>query len=448
MIVRYIKSACVVVEHEGIKVLCDPWLTDGIYYGSWYHYPPLKFKPEDFQDVDYIYISHVHPDHLDPETMKRLPKHIPVLIANFNEKFVKTIVKDCGFERIMELNAGEPFRLSDDFQMEILGADFCDPSICGKSFGCTVQTHRSTSLVDTLAVFHGGGKTVVNANDCAYPVTLSACDYIVQKYKTVDMLLTGYAGAGPYPQCYVYRDEEEYQRRAESKKHQFLEQCLNYVDSLKPKYFLPFAGQYTLGGKLAELNAYRGVPELEELDALLVPRLQGRGLNSRMVLLNSGESFDVHTETPSSPYTPIHLEEKEKYIREVLRYKRFSYEEEPEPSESELLELLGAAQAAMVERLKRRDLKPWLHEWNVYFSTGEGENWIRVPLDRVGIETVGDEEIRSPYLKIHMDSRLLRMILLRKAHINNAEIGSHLRYERDPDEYDRGLFVCLYYFHL
>ena len=32
MKVEYLTSACVVVEHDGIRVLCDPWLTDGVYY--------------------------------------------------------------------------------------------------------------------------------------------------------------------------------------------------------------------------------------------------------------------------------------------------------------------------------------------------------------------------------------------------------------------------------
>ena len=37
-----------------------------------------------------------------------------------------------------------------------------------------------------------------------------------------------------------------------------------YVDILKPKYFLPFAGQYTLTGKNHELNLSRGEPELDD----------------------------------------------------------------------------------------------------------------------------------------------------------------------------------------
>ncbi|MDG0794600.1 MBL fold metallo-hydrolase [Cohnella ginsengisoli] len=140
MKVQYLKSASVLVEHEGVRVLCDPWLTDGIYYGSWYHYPPLEITPEDFSDVDYIYISHVHPDHLDPETLRRLPDHIPVLIANYKDRFVHRILKQCGFEQIIELQGHRPYRLADDFSIEVLGADFCDPALCGHSFCVPART--------------------------------------------------------------------------------------------------------------------------------------------------------------------------------------------------------------------------------------------------------------------------------------------------------------------
>ena len=35
----------------------------------------------------------------------------------------------------------------------------------------------------------------------------------------------------------------------------------------------------------------------------------------------------------------------------------------------------------------------------------------------------------------------------KNAHWNNAEIGSHLTFERKPDNYERGLYYCLSYFH-
>ena len=34
-----------------------------------------------------------------------------------------------------------------------------------------------------------------------------------------------------------------------------------FVNSIKPRYNLPFAGKYFLGGKLANLNHYRGIAD-------------------------------------------------------------------------------------------------------------------------------------------------------------------------------------------
>ncbi|MSR05452.1 MAG: MBL fold metallo-hydrolase [Gemmatimonadetes bacterium] len=66
MKVQHIASACAIIEHRGVRVLCDPWLVDGIYYGAWYHNPPLSVTPRDFQDVDYIYLSHIHGGRVPP----------------------------------------------------------------------------------------------------------------------------------------------------------------------------------------------------------------------------------------------------------------------------------------------------------------------------------------------------------------------------------------------
>ena len=93
MKLTFLTSASVIVEDKGVKVLCDPWLVDGEFYGSWAHYPPLDFKPEDFNDVDFIYISHIHPDHCSASTLSKLNKKIPVLIHKFPVKILKNRIK-------------------------------------------------------------------------------------------------------------------------------------------------------------------------------------------------------------------------------------------------------------------------------------------------------------------------------------------------------------------
>jgi UDP-MurNAc hydroxylase len=45
MQVTYLSSAAIYIEAEGVDVLCDPWLVDGAYYGSWCHYPEPAMGP-------------------------------------------------------------------------------------------------------------------------------------------------------------------------------------------------------------------------------------------------------------------------------------------------------------------------------------------------------------------------------------------------------------------
>ncbi len=72
MKVRYIYSACIVIETEDVAVLCDPWFTPGADGGSWAQYPPLVGDPIDvIGPMDVIYISHTHSDHYDPIFLRR-----------------------------------------------------------------------------------------------------------------------------------------------------------------------------------------------------------------------------------------------------------------------------------------------------------------------------------------------------------------------------------------
>ena len=78
----------------------------------------------------------------------------------------------------------------------------------------------------------------------------------------MDFLLVGYVKASSYPQCFDL--EESIRMEEESiKQDKKLQTTLQYVDLFKPKYFMPFAGRYTLTGKNIQLNQYRGEPELE-----------------------------------------------------------------------------------------------------------------------------------------------------------------------------------------
>ena len=445
MKVRYVQSACVVIEQAGRRVLCDPWLTDGIYYGSWYHYPPLKFAPEDFAGVDALYISHVHPDHLDVETLKRLPKSLPVLIHDYEEKFVRRLIEQAGFTRIQEVPNGGRVELGGGLALQLFSADNCDPAACGRFLGCRIpQPYPRTLQLDSLAVFQAGRQVAVNANDCPYELSRGVFYQILRTYPRVDLLLVGYSGAGEHPQCFENLDDEAKLAAAAAKRDRFLRQAAQFIDHLKPARVMPFAGRYTLGGRLARLNRFRGVPELEEVPGELASRLPA-GCSTDLVLLNSGESIDLEQGTVSAPFTPPDPAARQRYIDEVLAPKRLAYEGagRPEPDGTDWTPRLRRARARM---RARKDTYGYQSDWTLYLDVGQPHLY-RVPFGDGDVERAAPGSEAEPFVRIGLDPALLHMILNRTAHWNNAAIGSHLRFFRRPDVFERGVYHFLSYLH-
>lgn len=432
------------MQYKGIKVLCDPWLTEGIYYGSWYHYPPLEVGPEDFHDVNYIYLTHIHPDHCDIESLKRFPKSTPILIHDYEEKFLLRLIRSLGFQQIIEMPHKQPFALSPEFGLESLAADNCNPNICGRWLGCHVASHPSKTLqIDSMAVFYTPERIAVNTNDCPYQLAKGVCEYIIQKYKKVDFLLTGYMGAGPYPQCFSRLNHEEKIAKAKIKEIQFINQAVSYINDLKPRYFMPFAGQYTLGGSLADLNPYRGLPELQDLDDLFEPHLKKQNLSSELLLLNPRESFDLTHYKASAPFTPINLTERQQFVNNVLRKQKFTYETLPNTLNTleEFFPKLHIAHQHMQRKMHEFGFSSNTH---LYLDIGHNEIF-QIPFTDQPMQIIPKEKIIIPYVCISLHPGLLQMILERKAHWNNAEIGSHLLFDRLPDTFERGIYYFLSY---
>ncbi len=51
-------------------------------------------------------------------------------------------------------------------------------------------------------------------------------------------------------------------------------------------------------------------------------------------------------------------------------------------------------------------------------------------------------------LYCNLDLRLLKRILNKKSHWNNAEIGTHINFKRFPNEMDSDVHTCMSFFHL
>ncbi|WP_435346401.1 MBL fold metallo-hydrolase [Haloarchaeobius sp. HRN-SO-5] len=451
MKLRHLKSSSVVVEEDGTRVLCDPWLQDGAFYGSWAHYPPLSFEPEDYADVDYIYVSHIHPDHCHLDTLDRLDKDTPVIIHDYQWDFLANNLERLGFD-VVELDHDERMHLGGDLHLNVLASDDCDPEVCGKYFGCgwfmddvSGGTAGSTQI-DSMGVFDNGDEVLVNANDCRWPMTSAAAQRVLDRYGGVDMLLMQYGAANFYPQCMLDYTHEERLEAADEVAEEMLQDAESFVQVFEPDYFMPFAGSYTLSGPLSDLNQYLGVATRAGAREYFrsSPRVPE---GSECILLNSEEYFDLTEGRQSAEYTPVDPERKQQYIDDVLADRSFTFHSDDMPTLSELQELLPVAYDHMEE--KRQGIG-FESDTTILLDLVE-DTVAAISLRGEGIEYVSQaqsEEI-DEYVRMRIDPRLLHKILRgpQYAHYNNAQIGSHVHFAKEPDIYERPVYYCMNYFH-
>jgi len=443
MKITHIASAACLIEHNGTKILTDPWLVGNEFYGSWTHYPPLDIDFSVFDDVDYIYISHIHPDHMSQETLKRINQDIPVLVHSYEAKFVKMNLERWG-RKVIELDHGAKFECGNGLNIHIYAADNCNPAACFKFFGCgKMEGKMGSTGIDTLAVIENGEKTILNVNDCPYTLAEATLDTVAEKHPNIDLLLVGYAGAGSYPQCWDYSSKDKLQVYGVQKKDHFLTMGLQYIDKVRPSYYMPFAGTYTLRGKYAFLEKYKVVPELQDALAYYTDRHAG---DSKGVLLNSLQWFDLDTNETSKEYQPIDYDKKIEYAETVLSQYKYEYELDEEPSLKDFEDLIPTCYGRY--DAKRQELN-FQSPTNVYVYLPDNK-MVKVSCSGDGYEII-DREVfdDSRYVTYDVDPKLLLRIMKgpRYAHWNNAEIGSHIQFARKPEIYERALYFSMNYFH-
>lgn len=103
--VAWLGHATMLIRVGGRTILTDPVFSCrvGPGFGPWVLGPRRLVKPaialRQLPRLDLILLSHAHFDHLDRPTLHRLPKHVPVIVSEYNSD----LVRDLGFASVTEL---------------------------------------------------------------------------------------------------------------------------------------------------------------------------------------------------------------------------------------------------------------------------------------------------------------------------------------------------------
>ena len=270
------------------------------------------------------------------------------------------------------------------------------------------------NLIDSAIVFQENNITAINFNDNT--PTSDTSKFLKEKFNKIDLAMINYNAAGPYPSCFDNLSED--QKRNENER--ILKRNFNHVFEmlkiLKPEYVLPFAGSYVLGGKNVIKNGYLGTTTWDEC----ADYLNKKDIITKVVCMRENQKFDLSLKKLSSNYERINTSEMKKYF-EKIKNEKYAYEKE---DSVDLIKLRNDLELA------KNNLNSKISKFNVDIKS----NVIIKINDKEHKVIEGKDSDR--YLYCDMDPRLLRRILDRKSHWNNAEIGCHINFIRTPNKMD------------
>ena len=251
MRITYYGQACTLVEVGDLKILTDPWLTEGAYLGTWFHTHLLAdagVTPDTIpSDIDYLFISHEHHDHMDVRTLSRFRRGVPILLCKFATPKLRNYLEGLGFTDIRETPSGTNLNLGNGVRAEILGT--------------AEYTNDSALLVehDSCRLFQ--------ETDCK----LSYQDLEEIGDKGIDIGFYMFSGANWYPMMYDYPKEVQLER-VRNRRRALLNSFVQRVRLTKPRYVVPSAGPCSvLDPAMFWLNS-------EELGIFIDPELAIRAL--------------------------------------------------------------------------------------------------------------------------------------------------------------------------
>lgn len=225
MRVSYFGQACTLIDVNGLRILTDPWLTEGAYLGTWFHTHVLAdagVTPEAFpKNIDYLFLSHEHQDHVDPVSLSHFPSDIPVFICKFPTPRFKNYLENLGLTNITELEPGEPESVGEGVSLTIFStAEYTD---------------------DAALLVEGDGCRVFNETDCK----LSYRDLERIGQRGVDLGFYMFSGANWYPMAYDYPRQTRIDL-VRRRRQTLLRSLVQRVKLTKPRFAVPAAGPCTV----------------------------------------------------------------------------------------------------------------------------------------------------------------------------------------------------------
>ncbi|ABX12059.1 MBL fold metallo-hydrolase [Nitrosopumilus maritimus] len=219
MFVRFLGQACTLIETNNFRIIVDPWIVGPCNVNTWY---TLRREPATKKniptDVDAIYISHEHEDHFQAESLCQFDKKTQIYICNFPTNRFHNAIKELGFSNITVLDSWKPEKINEGLEITSIK----NPDLMFEDSALLIKSKEGTVFCQTDCKMDFESLKKVNA---AKP----------------DIGFFMYSVANWYPDAYNYSKEKR-DEIAIKRKDNKINGFVNYVNTIKPKFAIPYAG--------------------------------------------------------------------------------------------------------------------------------------------------------------------------------------------------------------
>lgn len=430
-----ITHACLKFYFENKVLLTDPWIVkDPIKAGMVYKFPRMRLSSKKaVKNVDYCYISHTHEDHFHIPSLQKLNKNVKMIIPDFSQhkkgrrgRLMADTLKKMGFTNIIELKPWKLYELTNKTKIQII------PSAKSRYFDWENSG---------LALIHDG-KSYLNMNDNVVDEAL--CREIKKKIKNIEIYFIQTAGISIFPACFEMSKKEKLKKIKHKAEDYKLHDLVTKI--IKPKYLVPYAGDFGWFGEYEEYNYWsRSTPEK------LINYLKNKNINTFEYL--PGDEIEIKNKTLNhSCKFPVNWKNYKKLINDhSAYYKKIIKKNKHKFSHSLGLNFKQHAKKyieSLNEQNRQSDVNPNFSKSMAYCIYKMQKKNIKKPLFYILVNAKKNKPLELKYLENfpkdifqiqYLEDKIFHSILRGKAMLNKVQWRSSVKMLKKFDKSGRDL---------
>jgi UDP-MurNAc hydroxylase len=297
------------------------------------------------------------------------------------------------------------------------------------------------------------GNSIFHINDNV--LTKSVAEKIIETQGHPTIAIVPYSGASMYPHAFDnYTDEEKLEKRDELRQRCLNSLFLDVAEVLNPRYVIPAAGSYVMGGSLARHNRYLHQATPQQVADFWV---ENTTISSKVFFLQEGDILDTETEAvlvnAKALLRDFTEADREQYgwtlVNRALDHEQILI---PNSFEMPWPRILGKCRRNLWFQQQRLKVLPPVDVTLNLLEKNESVHIFKFSLDcESGLappQDTSNGESERYQIAFNVDSRLMMMVVLGATIWNNLEIGALMTVHRKPDRYHPTAHSLMSYFVL